>query len=77
MKKMLLVMAVALAMLTTACGKDHTCHCTPVNGGEKTLVTLDRGMSCSSITRLGFERQLEGQLVRTLEDVECEEYQPE
>jgi len=75
MKKILLIMALAIAVLTVSCGKERACRCVP-KGGEytdRTMVYTDNSMSCSSITRVGYERQLEGQLVRTMEEVECED----
>lgn len=36
------------------------------------VVNLDRGMSCGSITRQGFEKEQDGKLVRTIRTVTCE-----
>ncbi len=43
------------------------------NPDEITYVAADAGFRCSKITRLGFERLIEGQLVREMEDVDCTE----
>ena len=75
MKKYMVVCAVLLALLAASCGKERACRCVPTGGAEaeKTMVYMDNGMNCRSITRLGFERQMDGHLVRTMEEVECEE----
>lgn len=79
MKKYMIICAVLVALLAASCGKERVCRCVPKNGSasDRTMVYVDNGMTCSSITRLGFERQLEGRLVRTMEDVECEEFTEE
>lgn len=76
MKKYLIALAVAMLMMVTSCNKAHTCRCTPTDSptGEVTLVNMNSSISCQSITRLGFERQSEGQLVRRMEEVTCEEF---
>lgn len=72
MKKSLLILAVLVAFLAAACGKDRVCRCTPKdNDGETTMLTMDHGMSCKNVTQLGFERQLEGHLVRSMVEVDC------
>ena len=79
MKKYVLLSLVMVSLLAVSCGKEKTCRCVPKNGtdADRTMVYMDYGMSCSSVTRLGYERQMDGQLVRTMEDVECEEYTEE
>ena len=76
MKKLLLALTVISALLATACNKDRVCRCVPTDienptNIDATLITLDHGMSCMSITRLGFERQMDGTLQRSLVEVSC------
>ena len=75
MKKLMVVCAVLVALLAASCGKERACRCMPKHdsNAERTMVYMDNGMNCRSITRLGFERQMDGHLVRTMEEVECEE----
>ena len=75
MKKVLFVAGLLVALILTGCSKERTCKCTPTNpdSNEVTLVNTS-GMSCSNITRLGFERQSEGQLVRRMEEVSCTDF---
>ena len=79
MKKYMVVCAVLLALLAASCGKERACRCVPTGGAEaeKTMVYMDNGMKCSSITRLGYDRQMDGRLERTMVDVECEEVSEE
>lgn len=78
MKKHTILLALAVVALMAGCSKNVKCRCTAVNPNdlgkyEVTYVTADRGLSCRKITKLGTERLLEGQYVRVLEDVNCEE----
>ena len=75
MKKYVLVSLVLVALLAASCGKERACRCVPKGGdyADRTMVYTDNSMKCSSITRLGYERQMEGQLERTLAEVECED----
>lgn len=75
MKKYLLFSAVLVAMMVAGCGKERACRCVPQGGtyADRTMVYMDNGMSCKSVKRLGYERQMEGKLVRTLVEVECED----
>lgn len=76
MKKNLII-TLAVSLLTLAgCAKDHNCRCvtTEAQYPTETMVNADKGLSCSKITRLGFERQLGGKLVRNMEAVECEDF---
>ena len=76
MKKLILALATIALLTVTACSKDHTCRCTPTDpdNNEVTLVNAESSISCSNITRLGFERQSEGQLIRRMEEVSCESF---
>lgn len=62
-------------LLLASCGKERACRCVPKDGGyaERTMVYTDNALSCKNITRLGYERQLDGSLVRTMAEVECED----
>ncbi len=78
MKKHILVLAIAALALTAGCSKNVKCKCTALTPNdldkyEVTYVTADRGISCKKIHKLGIERLLEGQYVRDLVDVKCEE----
>ena len=74
-KNLIIVLAVSLLTLT-GCGKDRLCRCvtTEAEYPEETMINADNGLSCGKITRLGFERQLEGKLVRTMQPVACEDF---
>ena len=75
MKKNLIVL-LAISLLTlVGCSKDRNCRCVTTEAmyPTETVVNSD-GLKCSKITRLGFERQLEGKLVRNMEAVECEDF---
>ena len=76
MKKYLIAVGIVALLLVSSCSKTRNCRCTAENENAQepvTIVNVDRGMKCSSITRVGFERQSGDQLVRTLENVTCEE----
>lgn len=77
MKKHILILASLAVMLCAGCSKDRSCRCTTTEAEvqQETIVNADRGMKCSKITRLGFEKQIEGKLQRTYEAVSCEEYE--
>lgn len=74
MKKHTLISASLILLLCAGCSKDHNCRCVTTEAAEQqeTIINTDRGMKCSKITRLGFERQIEGHLKRTYENVSCE-----
>ncbi len=74
MKKYILFLLLAALTLMSSCSKEHRCRCTNVdNQNQVTYVTADYGFRCSKITRLGFERMIEGDLVRQMEEVTCTE----
>lgn len=73
MKKIVPILLVMLVMLT-GCSKSTKCKCTLVNNPDEVLlVDTDNGLPCRKITKLGYERLLEGQLIRDLEEVTCVE----
>ena len=76
MKKTIFLIALAATTLIAAsCSKSVQCKCTTIEGApEVTYVNANNGFSCSKITKLGFERQVEGKYVRELKDVTCENY---
>lgn len=76
MKKHIFFLALAALAMMASCSKETKCRCTNVNPDElgnyaTTYVRADNGFSCRKITKLGVERQLEGQYVRELEEVTC------
>ena len=79
MKKLLLI-AIAAAALA-GCSKGVQCKCTATTATDHqgrpliTYVDVDWDFSCKNITKVGFERQLDGELVRELQDVTCEKDQ--
>jgi len=74
MKKYIFFLFLGSLVLLSSCSKERRCQCVNVNNeNEITYVNTDAGFNCSKITRLGFERLIEGQLVRTMEEVSCTE----
>lgn len=78
MKKYILILTVAALGLMASCSKEAKCKCTALEPNEQgnyetTYITTDRGISCKKISKIGFERLLQGQYVRDLVDVTCEE----
>lgn len=74
MKKHIFFLFVATLVLLSSCSKERRCQCVNVNNqDETTYVNADAGFRCSKITRIGFERLIEGRLVREMEDVTCTE----
>lgn len=74
MKKFLIALGVVSLVVMAGCSKNHSCRCVTNDGGPEAVlvVNLDRGMSCGSITRQGFEKEQDGKLVRTIRTVTCE-----
>lgn len=68
----MIILGVAALMSLASCSKDHNCRCTATDG-EETYVDLVSSTPCSRILSLGFENQIDGQLVRTMKEVTCEE----
>lgn len=74
MKKYLFLLLLAAVTLMSGCSKDRQCRCTTLsNPDEVTYVSADAGFPCSKIKRMGFERLIEGNLVRHMEEVTCTE----
>ena len=78
MKKIALLTALTLvALAMTGCSKNTKCKCTAntaVDDQGRPLITYvdaSYGFSCSHITKVGFERQIDGKLVRDMQDVTC------
>ena len=75
MKKILFIIIAAATL--AGCSKGVQCKCTATTATDSqgrpeiTYVDVDWGFSCSKITKVGIERQLEGKLVRELQDVTC------
>ena len=78
MKKLIPLLALAV-LLMAGCTKEKRCMCTSVNtldAHNKPVVTyihVDKGFRCSKINKLGYERLIEGKLIRELDSVTCEE----
>ena len=76
MKKLLLIVAAAATL--AGCSKGVQCKCTATTATDSqgrpqvTYVDVDWNFPCKNITKVGFERQLDGKLVRELQDVTCE-----
>lgn len=78
MKKIFFLFAIAALVLATSCSKNVKCKCTSLTTNslgkyDTTIISTDSGFSCKKITKIGFERRLEGEFVRELVDVSCEE----
>lgn len=78
MKKIALLAALTLVVLAmTGCSKNTKCKCTANTAVDEqgrpliTFVDVTSGFSCSKIKKVGMERQVEGKLVRELQDVTC------
>lgn len=76
MKKTALFLSFAALIMLAGCSKEKKCMCTSDildDHGNPTVtyIHVESSMRCSKITKLGFERQIEGQLVRNMEDVVC------
>ncbi len=74
MKKYLFFVLLGALTLLSGCSKERRCQCVNVNNEDEiTYVNADAGFRCDKITRLGFERLIEGNLVREMEEVSCTE----
>lgn len=72
-KKHLIFLALLPFLFCIGCSKDRNCRCVTTETEQETIINADRGMKCAKITRLGTERQSEGHLLRSYEEVKCEE----
>ncbi len=74
MKKYIFFLLLGALTILSGCSKERRCQCVNVNDADEiTYVNADGGFPCSKITHLGFERLLEGSLVREMEEVTCTE----
>ena len=79
MKKYAAIISLIALTLMVGCSKEKRCMCTSnetLDAHNKPVITyvhVDKGFRCSKITQLGYERLIEGQLVREMDDVTCEE----
>lgn len=79
MKKYAVVISILALMLMVGCSKEKRCMCTSTetldahNNPMVTYIHVDKGFRCSKITQIGYERLIEGQLVREWDAVTCEE----
>jgi len=74
MKKYFFLLLAGTLMLLSSCSKERRCQCVNANDPQViTYVDADAGFGCSSITKIGIERLIEGKLVRQMEDVNCTE----
>lgn len=77
MKKTLIPAVFVLAAALSGCNKSHNCSCmttdTLENAKQFTTINMKKSNSCGSITQLGFEKQRDTVLVRTMHPVICEE----
>ena len=79
-KRLLAIVPLAMCVLLVAgCSKEKRCMCTSNetldahNNPVVTYVHVSNGFRCNKITQLGYERLIEGQLVREMDAVTCEE----
>ena len=78
MKKTALLAALTLvALAMTGCSKNIKCKCTATTAVDDqgrpliTYVDASSGFACSHITKVGLERQVDGKLIRDMQDVTC------
>lgn len=79
MKRLVVLFSLASLLLMAGCSKEKRCKCTSTesldahNNPSVTYIHVDNGFRCNKITKLGYERLMEGKLVREVETVVCEE----
>ena len=79
MKKKAALIPILALTLMVGCSKEKRCMCTStetLDAHNKPMVTyihVDNGFRCGKITQIGYERLLEGQLIREWDNVTCEE----
>ena len=79
MKKYIIVISILALTLMVGCSKEKRCMCTStktLDAHNKPMVTyvhVDNGFHCGKITQIGYERLLDGQLIREWDEVVCEE----
>lgn len=79
MKKIIIIMAAVALLCVCGCSKNTKCKCTTTTATDDrgraivTHVDATIGFPCKKITRLGIERQIDGKLVREMQEVTCVE----
>lgn len=79
MKKHTVAISILALMLMVGCSKEKRCMCTSNetldahNNPMKTYIHVDNGFRCKKITQIGYERLVDGKLVREWDPVTCEE----
>ena len=79
MKRHVAAISLLALLLMVGCSKEKRCMCTStetLDAHNKPVVTyihVSHGFSCGNITQLGYERLIEGQLIREMDNVVCEE----
>ena len=79
MKRHVAVISLLALLLIAGCTKEKRCLCTSTetldahNNPVITYIHVSHGFNCKHITQLGYERLVEGQLVREMDNVVCEE----
>ena len=83
MKKIVSIAVVLVALVAVSCNKERQCKCDYTDGETNTiqLLTVDRGLSCSSITEMAIEQKVTDSVtgkpifVRTeVHPVSCRDY---
>lgn len=83
MKKIVSIAAVLIALVAVSCNKERQCKCDYSDGATNTmqLLTVDRGMKCSSINSMAIEHKVTDSVtgkpifVRTeMHTVNCRDY---
>ncbi len=79
MKKYIAVISLVALTLMVGCTKEKRCMCTSTetldahNNPMVTYVHVDNNFRCSKISQIGYERLIEGQMIREWDSVTCEE----
>ena len=79
MKIKAVILSLVALTLMVGCTKEKRCMCTsthtldPHNNPMVTYIHVEKGFRCNKITQIGYERLLEGQLLREWDEVVCEE----
>jgi hypothetical protein len=79
MKKYAAILSLLALTLMVGCSKEKRCMCTSTqtldahNNPQVTYIHVDNGFRCSKITQIGYERLIEGQLIREWDNVVCED----
>ena len=79
MKKYAVAISLIALILMVGCSKEKRCKCSSTetldahNNPVVTYIHVSNSLRCSKISQVGFERLIEGQLVREMDNVVCEE----